>query len=173
MNALTRIIIATLALVVASTACNQPPAVNPWMDDSIGPEAQTTPSRDGFLAAGREPVLRKRALPQSEVSCARSGVPHYPLWWQDPFIDKGDGNKEFAWTWQDYIAMPYGLGRFILNTVAVPVSAVVHPPGMPMVSDGVVGRDHDTLPGKSPNPNATRDDFVHDDAPQTQPSTGI
>ena len=50
-------------------------------------------------------------------------MPHYPLWWEDPFEDKGDEDGKFAWTWMDYFAMPYSLARWDLNTVAVPVSA--------------------------------------------------
>jgi hypothetical protein len=165
-----RLIVTALAIAAASVACNQPPAVNPWIDDVISEEAHTTPSRNGFLAAGREPVVRKRAVPESELGLANGAVPHYPLWWEDPFMDKGDMDGRFAWTWQDYLHMPYGLGRFILNTCAVPVSVVVHPPGMPMVSDGVVGKNHDAKPGNAPNPTATPADFGY--AAQTQPAAG-
>lgn len=166
-----RLIATALIVAAASVACNQPPAVNPWADDAIGKEARTTPSRDGFLAAGREAVIRKRALPESELRLADGAVPHYPLWWQDPFVDKGDMDDRFAWTWQDYLHMPYGLGRFILNTCALPVSVVVHPPGMPMASDGIVGKDHDAKPGNAPNPTATPADFGY--APQTRPAPDI
>ncbi|NLE38850.1 MAG: hypothetical protein GX621_12570, partial [Pirellulaceae bacterium] len=85
-----RMIVAAMAVTAASVACNQPPAVNPWRDDAIGRETHTTPSRDGFLAAGHAPVVRKRALPESELRLADGSVPHYPLWWEDPFMDKGD-----------------------------------------------------------------------------------
>jgi hypothetical protein len=91
-------------------------------------------------------------------------VPHYPLWWEDPFEDQGDNDHMFAWTWQDYFTMPYGPSRYILNTLAWPVSAVVTPPGAPMVSDGIVGKVHDAKRGYSPNPNATLKDFGYDDA---------
>lgn len=171
MNRLMRTAFVLIALSLAATACNQPPAVNPWMDDSIGPQAWTTPSEQGVLAAGRSPAVRQRGGPPQDLILPRSSVPHYPLWWQDPFIDKGDGDGRFAWTWQDYVGMPYGLGRFILNTIAVPASVVVHPPGTSWVSDGVVEGDHDARPGKSPDPDASPADFGR--TPESQPPAGI
>jgi hypothetical protein len=171
MNGSTRILVAAFAIILASTACNQPPAVNPWVDDSIHESARTTPSEAGFLAAGHQPVYRQRGFPQTDLAMANPNVPHYPLWWEDPFMDKGDQDGQFAWTWQDYLHMPYGLSRFILNTIGVPASAIVHPPGLPMVSDGVPGPNHDSRPGKSPNPTAGPADFGG--VPQTQPATGI
>ena len=85
------------------------------------------------------------------------------LWWEDPFEDKGDQDDTFAWTWQDYVAMPYSFGRFLLNTIAWPVSAVVTPPWASMVSDGNVGRDHDATVGTSPDPTAGPSDFGYPD----------
>lgn len=146
--------------VIVIPACNQPPAVNPWRDDSISSAAWSTPSQDAILAAGHDPVIRRRDVPVIQAPCADGDVPHYPLWWEDPFEDKGDGNNTFAWTWQDYAAMPYGFGRFLLNTMAWPVSMAVTPPGTPMVSDGQIGRDHDATRGFSPDPTADRSD-VH------------
>jgi hypothetical protein len=103
-------------------------------------------------------------------------VPHYPLWWEDPFEDHGDRNDTFAWTSIDYVAWPYSMGRYLVNTIAWPVSAIVTLPGTPMVSDGVVvdsdaaGRlyfdvetplhPHDALRGHSPDPTATNADFI-------------
>jgi hypothetical protein len=149
-----------LLVIPALYACNQPPAVNPWRDDSISMSTWTTPSEEGVVASGHEAAVRERGFPQTEVGSVTPGVPHYPLYWEDPFTDKGDGDNQFAWTYADYLAMPYGLGRYILNTIGVPVSVIVQPPGMPMVSDGYVGRDHDARPGRSPDPTATSADFT-------------
>lgn len=142
------------------TACNDPPAVNPWRDDAISADTWSTPSADGILAAGHEPVIRQR--PGLAETCAphvEPGVPHYPLWYEDPLEDKGDQNDAFAWTWQDYVAMPYSFGRFLLNTMALPVSSLVTPGNTAMVSDGVTGRDHDAARGTSPDPTAGPSDF--------------
>mgnify|MGYP006908268508 FL=1 len=138
--------------------CNQPPAVNPWQDDSISRDARSTPTQDGILEAGHEPALRQRDIAPSTHQTHHE-VPHYPLWWEDPFEDKGDQNDTFAWTWQDYVVMPYSVGRFALNGLAWPISAIVTSPGTPLISDGVPGRDHDARPGKSPNPQSDPGDF--------------
>jgi len=140
--------------------CNEPPAVNPWRDDSIPSSAYGTSSSDIVLAAQKEPVVRVREVPPTPGPVVNAQVPHYPLWWEDPFEDQGNGNDEFAWTWQDYFTMPYGFARFALNTVAVPVSAVVTPPWVSMVSDGCVEGVHDAQRGISPDPVAGPEDFV-------------
>ena len=141
------------------SACNSPPAVNPWRDDSISRDTWATPSQDGVIASGHAPVVRKLNEPATSAPCAAEGVPHYPLWWEDPFEDKGDGDGQFAWTYADYIGAPYCYARWLLNTVAWPASAVVTPPGTPMVSDGQIGRDHDAARGESPAPTAGPEDF--------------
>jgi hypothetical protein len=143
--------------------------VNPWRDDAIKPAAWTTPSEQGILAAGHEPVLRHRDVPPAYAPMARADVPHWPLWFEDPFEDKGDEDGQFAWTWVDYLAMPYSYARSHLNTMGLPASIVVQPPWTPMVSDGQVGPgpNHDATPGKSPDPNATSDDFVANDEGET------
>lgn len=159
-----------LALAFVPVACNEPPAVNPWRDDAITRETWTTPSEQGFLAGGREPVLRERGFSKSIAPTVDPRVPHYPLWWEDPFEDKGDMDGTFAWTWQDYVAMPYSYARYHLNTIAWPVSAIVTPPGTPMVSDGVIGRDHDAERGFSPDPTATATDFTYEDGGRIESS---
>src|SRR4030042_725322 len=97
----------TLTLMLALTACNYPPAVNPWIDDSIPSDAATTPSRDGFLAADATPYVRQRQYSETNAPHVDQQVAHYPLRWEDPFEDQGDNDNTFAWTWQDYAAMPY------------------------------------------------------------------
>ena len=150
-------------LMIFGTACSQPPAVNPWVDDSIPASEWSTPSRDGVLAAHRPMQMRTRkdAVEKQGPYVSRD-VPHYPLYWEDPFTDKGDGDDLYAWTYADYLAIPYVHGRFILNTIGTPVSLIVHPPGTSMVSDGKIGRDHDTLVGHSPNPTASASDFGYE-----------
>lgn len=153
-------VVGLFALTLQLGACNKPPAVNPWRDDSLPAEVWYTPSYEAVVNSGAEPVIRQREVPRAHVPRAIEGVPHYPLWWEDPLEDKGDQNDTFAWTWQDYIGMPYSFGRILLNTMAWPVSAIVTPPGTPMVSDGVIGRDHDAHPGESPDPTGSAADFT-------------
>lgn len=166
MTVLNRVPFATCGLMLAfvcgpliTTACNEPPGVNPWRDDSIPRAEWTNPSEQGVIEANKEPVIRERESETIETS-AYGGVPHYPLWWEDPFEDKGDGDGKFAWTYADYIALPYGQGRFLLNTMAFPVSVVVTPPWTSMVSDGEIGRDHDAQPGFTPDPTGEPGDLI-------------
>lgn len=151
-----------LVVCLLAGACNQPPSLNAWRDDSISPAAWSTASEEGVLAAGHEPVLRHRDVPPAYAPMARAEVSHWPLWYEDPFEDKGDEDGQFALTWVDYLAMPYSYARSHLNTIGLPVSIVVQPPWTPMVSDGQVGPgpNHDATPGTSADPNATSADFV-------------
>jgi hypothetical protein len=154
--------------MIAAIGCQKPPGVNPFVDDALPPATWSTPSADAVLATDVEPAHRQRKFVQSEAPSVAGEVPHYPLWWEDPFEDKGDGDATFAWTWADYVAFPYAPARFLLNTVAWPVSAVVTPPFAPMVSDGIVRNDHDAERGRSPNPTTELSDFHPDLAAETE-----
>ena len=134
--------------------------INPWSDETIGPELVTTASVEGALAQEAQPSDRAREAEPALTSPQDGTVGHFPLWWEDPFEDRGSDDGQFAWTWEDYVGMPYGLARFILNTMGVWASAAVQPPVPLMGSDGVTSRqalgyDHDAqwLPsGGSPTP---------------------
>lgn len=164
-----RTLSAGLCVGLLAGACNAPPGVNPWRDDSISPAAWSTPSEQGILAAGHEPVLRHRDVPPAQVPLVADGVPHYPLWFEDPFEDKGDEDGRFALTWVDYLAMPYSYARAHLNMMGWPASAVILPPWVAMVSDGEVGPgpDHDATRGESADPCAGPADFAANEEPET------
>ena len=137
---------AAVLLLAIAAGCNE--YINPWQDETAGPEAVTTASVEGARAYQADELMRDRGY-EPTVAMAQDGtVRHFPLWWEDPFVDRGSNDGEFRWTWEDYFAMPYSLGRFDLNTLAIPVSAVVQPPVPLMASDGVTSRqalgfDHD------------------------------
>ena len=152
--------VAGFAALLMLTACNTPPGVNPWQDDSLPPATWNTPSFEGIRAADKEPVIRHREIAVTHVD-HQPAVPHYPVGWEDPFESNGDGDGRYAWTWLDYVGMPYGLGRFIVNTIGFPVTVVLLPPGTSMVSDGVIaeGQEFDSIKGKSPDPVGERADF--------------
>ena len=174
---------AAIACVVAIviTGCNKPPGINPWRDDSIPPSAYGTASSDYILSANVPPTIRQRNTEPINGPDVSWDVPHYPLWWEDSFDDQGDNNNTYAWTWQDYFAMPYGLARFLLNTTALPVSAIVTPPFTPIASDGIVGHgiagpnSQDARPGYSPDPTAGPEDFGYTDNATTaiEAHTGV
>ncbi len=97
----------------------------------------------------------QRDWPALQVATRSGTVQHYPLYFEDPFEDKGHGRTDathprnvYRLGWEDWVAMPYGLSRFTLNWLMLPVSAVVTPPWTVMASDGVLSRqalgyDHD------------------------------
>lgn len=146
------------AMTCAAGGCHE--YVNPWLDETAGSEWITTASVEGAVHESHEPVQRTRGLEAVPVAAQDGTVGHFPLWWQDPFEDAGSDDSQFAWTWEDYFAMPYGLGRFIVNTIGLPGSAVVYPPVPLRGSDGVAARfmplsmqDPEWLPsGGSPTP---------------------
>ena len=74
-------------------------------------------------------------------------VTHWPLYFEDPFVDKGAGRTDctnprnvYRLGWEDFVAAPYGLGRHIVNWMFLPASAVVTPPWTVMASDGKLSR---------------------------------
>jgi len=134
------------SLSVIACACQH--TLKPFQDELPPTEAISTASADGVRASGKTAEVRQRSWKASQARYAHGGVTHWPLWWEDPFEDQGSQDGVFAWTWEDYLAWPYSFGRFLLNTMAWPVSAVVTPPGTVMISDGRLSRqalrcDHD------------------------------
>lgn len=136
---------------------------NPWVDSgSLINNEMTTPSTEGYLSrAGQSGPINQlqRSWARSEVYRENGAVSHWPLWFEDPFENKGNAirpaaemdepDREFAWNCADYLHIPYGPGRMIfVNAVGVPISAVVTPPGTLMESDGYIDKglvwhDHD------------------------------
>jgi hypothetical protein len=137
------------AMLVAS-GCSQVP--NQWVED--GPatveDLESPTARD--LRAKYEPApQRHRAWQAASAAAERGAVTHWPLYFEDPFVDKGDGRKgmnKYHIGWEDYVALPYCYARFTLNWLMAPVSAAVTPPWTLMESDGrlsrqLLGYDHD------------------------------
>jgi len=137
---------------------------NPWKDSSVAiNQDMTTPSADAYSKDRAEFAAEtRRTWSPSNVEYHNGSVTHWPLWFEDPFEDRGntdvpmtDPAKQrdlpdnvFAWNWVDYFDMAYGPARQVLNIVGWPVSAIVTPPGTLMESDGriskgLLGWDHD------------------------------
>lgn len=148
---------AMLLAVVSSTACSH--LNDPFKDSSATIDAEmTTASAEGYKGKREFYVPLHRRGAMTQVCYENGSTTHWPLWFEDPFEDKGndvtDPNDRdpidhyFAWTWVDFLHMGYGPGRLLLNTVLYPASAVVTPPGTLMESDGrldknIAGYDHD------------------------------
>lgn len=121
---------------------------NPWVDSSaIVEDDMTTASAQGYTGKSEFASNRWRTnWPRHTVIFENGAVSHWPLWFEDPFEDKGNRYHEvmdedepdvvFAMNWVDYMHIAYGPARFILNGAAWPISAVVTPPGTLMESDG-------------------------------------
>jgi hypothetical protein len=138
-----RIAVVLLGLLAG---CNE--YINPWQDETVGPEMVTTASAEGARAHPSAEDLHSRGYAPTVVMPQDGTVTHFPLWWQDPLEDRGSDDGRFAWTWVDYFGMPYCLARFDLNTLAFPISVVLEPPVPLMESDGVtsthtLGGDYD------------------------------
>ncbi len=135
-----------LTILAATCGCNE--YINPWTDEMVSYDYVTTASVEGVRAASQPLDSASRTFHPTLVSPQDGTVGHFPLGWEDPFEDRGSDDGQFALTGEDYFAMPYGYGRFILNTIAVPISVIVQPPVPLMGSDGITSRqalgyDHD------------------------------
>jgi hypothetical protein len=122
--------------------------VNPFHDELAGPQAMTTPSVEGARAATTAPSLRQRGYAPVEIHAETGAVTHGPLYFEDPYEEKGSEDGQFAWTGEDYFQTAYGRGRFLVNVLLFPISAIVTPPWTVMESDGhlrrqALGMDHD------------------------------
>lgn len=102
-----------------------------------------TPSTRAVRAANVAPALRERAeasAPQKAVYAASGAVEHLPLWFEDPYEEKETDDSAVAYVSQDFYRSWLAGGRFALNTIFFPVSAVIRPPWEVMESDGVPSR---------------------------------
>ena len=146
---ISRVSAVAFVLTAMFSVCGCHNYVNPWIDETVDAGLITTASVEGYKATDTsESALRTRGFETTLVSPQDGTVSHFPLWWEDPFEDRGSHDGLFAVTWEDYFGMPYGFGRFIVNTIGVPVTAVVNPPVPQMGSDGITSEqrwaiDHD------------------------------
>jgi hypothetical protein len=146
---------------------------NQFADDS--PAVTTdleSPTAKDVYARFSQAKQSFRDWPAASTAPESGTVVHWPLYFEDPFEDKGheavnpDGrpaNQRYYIGWEDYLALAYGYPRFWLNTLGLPVSLVVQPPWTPMVSDGELSRqapgyDHDATPlgSETPQPATTQ-----------------
>jgi hypothetical protein len=69
-------------------------------------------------------------------------VQHGPLYFEDEMENVGavNSNCPAGYTWLDFVSIPYCDARWMLNTIALPVSMVASPPWQTMCSDGVPGK---------------------------------
>lgn len=144
---------------------------NQFVDDSPSVTTTLDSATAQDVQARFQPARQARRDWPTQTTRPESGaVVHWPLYFEDPFEDKGPDavntagrppNQRHYIGWEDYVALAYGYPRFWLNTLGMPVSLVVQPPWTAMESDGqlsqqALGYDHDATP---------LDRSSHDDPP--------
>lgn len=146
--------LAAVAAAVCLGGCAHSP--NQFVED--GPSvfvSWNSPTADDVLEHTPPAEPRQRDWEPKTVTMRSGAVTHWPLYFEDPFVDKGDGRTDETHPgnvhrlgWEDLVAVPYGLARHTVNWLFLPVSAIVTPPWTLMVSDGrlskqALGYDHD------------------------------
>ena len=145
---------AGLLLVGAGVGCAYIP--NQFKEDGPSTTMNWDSPSAAEVRAHYQPAPQQHRDWQEVATAPQSGaIYHYPLYFEDPFVDKGDGRTDetdphnvYRGGWEDYVAFPYGLARFTANWLLFPASAVVTTPWTIMESDGVLSRqllgyDHD------------------------------
>ena len=125
----------SLLAVLVLVGCAQVP--NQWAEDGPATTEQWNSPTANDLRANYTPAQqRHRDWETSSLSAQPDAVTHWPLYFEDPFVDKGHGREglnKYHIGWEDYVAMPYCYARFTLNWLMLPLSATVTPPCVPMI----------------------------------------
>lgn len=137
---------------------------NPWIDSSAVIDSEmTTASAEGHKNRSTHGRQYRRGYSEATVTYENGVTTHWPLWFEDPFEDKGNryaatedpdaADTTYAWNWVDYLHIGYGPGRMLLNIAAWPLSAAARHPGMlsesnGRISKGLVWKDHDARPAR-------------------------
>lgn len=125
---------------------------NQFREDGPAAAAElNSPSAADILERCQPAPARFRDWELMPIGSEPGAVTHGPLYFEDPFEDKGRGDPQYRMGWEDFVAAPYCYARYYLNLIALPVSAVVTPPWTAMESDGrlsrqLLGYDHDAIP---------------------------
>lgn len=141
--------IATASLGLVTAGCSE--IVNPFRDDLPDTSRVTTSSALKIRQSDAPTAVHERGWNRSMTRTQDQGVSHWPLWWEDVMEDSGSDDGQFAWGWLDYGGVVYCPARQLLNTIALPISAVVDPPGAVRCSDGLISkqtfgmRSHDSI----------------------------
>ena len=154
-------LVGTLALGIVVTGVVTGCVLTPNFYREDGPSVTTqweSPTAVDVLSRCEPAKLCQRDWPARTVTAESDAVQHYPLYFEDPFADKGHGRTDesdphnvYRLGWEDWVGFPYGIARFTANWLLLPVSAVVTPPWTVMESDGRISRqliacDHDAAP---------------------------
>jgi len=130
--------VACWAAVTLLGGCYQYPDV--FLDDLPQSAMVTTASAKAASEATMTPVLRQRGYESFPIEAHDGTTAHAPLWLEDPFEMAGSDDEQFAATGEEFLYFPYGMARFVVNVLLLPVSMVPEPPYTVVCSDGVERR---------------------------------
>lgn len=173
----------------ATAGCSTQYRTDQFVED--GPSSEqlwNSPTAADVRQRFTEAPQRVRDFPAQTLTTADGTTPHWPLYFEDPFVDKGTGRvdedpdgftahgrNKYRLGATDIVAGLYVLPRFWMNTLLLPASLIVQHPFTEMESDGrlsrqALGYDHDAT-NASPE---THDRALNDLAPrlQSQPDNG-
>lgn len=128
------LIISIVAAMAGGAGCHL--LVDPFTDELAQLPPATTPSVDAARAAKVERLVSRRPYQTTQVYAKDGTVTHGPLYYEDPFVDRGSEDGSFAWTSEDYLYWIYGPAHFLVNTAFFPVNAARTPPWQVMAGDG-------------------------------------
>lgn len=119
----------------AAPGCTKPIVV---FAPAVSAEMEATPSSTFVDQSGAEPALKERNWQPMASYYEPPVVQHGPLYFQDEFENVGAVSSACpkGITWKDFVAVPYCDARWMLNTIALPVSMVAYPPWEQDCSDG-------------------------------------
>jgi hypothetical protein len=127
-----------MGIVAGAGGCHL--MVNPYTDEIAMEPAVTTPSAEQAQAAQVAVTVTQRDYDLVEVRVEDGSVTHGPLYFEDPFEDRGSEDGRFAWGGEEYLYFLHGPGCFLFKGLVFPISAVVTPPWITMASDGRVSQ---------------------------------
>jgi hypothetical protein len=135
---------------------------NHFVDDSPSTAVDwRSPSEADIVSRVEPSAPRERGWTAMPTVIADGTVTHWPLYMENPFVDKGSGNSpldprqtgrnEYRLGWEDVVGTLYSHARYTADYLMIPLSALVTPPWTVMESDGILSRqlldyDHDAIP---------------------------
>jgi hypothetical protein len=121
------------------SGCQKPLVV---LAPAVTAEMESTPSTTFVDQSGAQASLKSRSWEPMAGYYEAPAVQHGPLYFQDELENVGTVRSDcpIGISGKDFVAVPYSDGRWMLNSIALPVSMVVNPPWQPTCSDGEPGR---------------------------------
>jgi hypothetical protein len=126
----------TVALLLPALSGCQHYYGDPFRDPYAGVPEVSTASSQRLAELEAAPQHRERDHESMQTQTASGTVVHGPLYFEDDILLTASRDGQFRWTWEDYVGIFYGDGRFLLNGMALPVSMGVYPPWTPAYSTG-------------------------------------